>query len=52
MNKRIHLAIMLLMDIMRTHKELNNPNYNQCDKFPCQWCVDAQKIIINNGGQK
>ena len=31
----------LLKEIILNHSDPNNPDYNECDKEPCAWCLSA-----------
>jgi len=35
----------LLGEIMSEHSDPDDPNYNECDLDPCQWCIEAQALI-------
>lgn len=32
----------LLNEVMLAHANPNDPDYNECDKSPCQWCQIAR----------
>jgi hypothetical protein len=40
--------VKLLREVMQSHADPTDPNYNQCDTSPCQWCEDAKKLIGPN----
>jgi hypothetical protein len=37
----------LLEDTIRAHSTPDNGNYNECDKDPCMWCVEAKALIYH-----
>lgn len=37
----------LLEDVMRCHSTPDDGNYNECDKDPCAWCIEALAVIAH-----
>ena len=35
----------LLGEVMRAHADPDNPEYNECDVEPCEWCTRAADLI-------
>ena len=35
----------LLQEIIDTHADPDNPEYNGCDVDPCMWCVSAKSHL-------
>lgn len=38
-------AASLLWDVLGAHSTPDSCDYQECDVDPCQWCVDARRII-------
>jgi hypothetical protein len=36
----------LLCEVMRAHADPDNPEYNECDIEPCEWCTRAGELIL------
>lgn len=34
-----------LTEVMRSHRDPKDADYNQCDDDPCMWCDNAQKVL-------
>jgi hypothetical protein len=41
------LAVELLSEVWRSHRDPESPDYNACEKEDeaCQWCVEALSVI-------
>lgn len=39
------LAIDLLEEVVSAHRDIESPDYNECEKDMCQWCEDANKVL-------
>ena len=37
--QRLALAVGLLSQVVREHRDPNDAHYNGCDTGPCLWCV-------------
>ena len=39
-------VISLLREVLNSHYYKDDPNYNECDKDPCQWCLQVHQLGI------
>lgn len=44
----IKLAKELLLEVVQLHSDPDISEYNECDKAPCEWCVQAKRLIGSN----
>jgi hypothetical protein len=46
--KLLNSAIDLMKDVMQGHRDVCDPTYNACEHAPCQWCIEAERIIASS----
>lgn len=45
MGEALSNAVGLLKEVREWHSDPESVDYNWCDVDPCQWCVEADKVI-------
>jgi hypothetical protein len=43
----VKLAKELLQEVVLMHSDPSVSEYNECDKTPCEWCVQAKMLIAS-----
>lgn len=41
----------LVREVMFWHADPESPNYNECDKSPCEWCSNASGLLATPCGE-
>jgi len=41
----------LLNEIMSSHRDIQSPDYNECEITECQWCFEARAALSQGGGE-
>jgi len=47
---KLQKALALLDEVCSWHRDEESPDYNECDKEPCQFCIEVKNLKKGGGG--